>query len=98
MHSSSATSTLTDRLAPHSSSVVYVVAYVCYNDKVHFNVFSAPKPGQLWGAFTTDTELPPELGGPSYDEEFPGNSGVPSATVLVTRLRFKSDISDPTSL
>lgn len=111
MHSSSATSTLTDRLALHSSSVVYVVAYVCYNDKVHFNVFSAPKPGQSWGAFTTDTELPSELGGPSYHEEIPGNSmassqsankisisGAPSATVLVARLRFKPDVSDPTSL
>ncbi|KIM89615.1 hypothetical protein PILCRDRAFT_812439 [Piloderma croceum F 1598] len=81
--------------------------------QVHFNVFGSPKPGQFWGTFTTDTEFPPELGGPSYHEEIPGNrmANCQSAnkvsmvggsntwdTVLLARLRFKPDVSEPTSL
>jgi len=81
--------------------------------QVHFNVFGSPKPGQFWGTFTTDTELPPELGGPSYHEEVPGNRmansqsahkvsmvGAANAwnTVLLARLRFPPDVLEPTSL
>ncbi|RDB18261.1 Dual specificity protein kinase splA [Hypsizygus marmoreus] len=77
--------------------------------QAHFNVFSAPRVGRPWGSFTTDTEVPPELGGPSYDEPVPGNplsackvsstsNGGPWHTVLVARLRFKPDVLEPTSL
>ncbi|KAG5637075.1 hypothetical protein H0H81_005845 [Sphagnurus paluster] len=63
--------------------------------------------GKPWGTFTTDTEVPSELGGPCYDEPVPGNSissskvsnhGGPWDTVLIARLRFKPDIVEPTSL
>ncbi|KAF8060214.1 hypothetical protein FPV67DRAFT_1513824 [Lyophyllum atratum] len=75
--------------------------------QAHFNVFSSPRTGQPWGTFTTDTEVPPELGGPSYDEPIPdntlstckaSNTGGPWDTVLVARLRFKPDVLEPTSL
>jgi hypothetical protein len=86
---------------------------IFYGHQVHFNVFGSPKPGQFWGTFTTDTELPPELGGPSYHEEVPGNRmansqsahkvsmvGAANAwnTVLLARLRFPPDVLEPTSL
>ncbi|KAF7315430.1 Protein kinase domain-containing protein [Mycena indigotica] len=78
--------------------------------QAHFNVFSSSKPGQLWGTFTTDTGS--ELGGPSYHEPVIDNpqsaSKVSSTssstgnhtwdTVLVARLRFKPDATEPTSL
>ncbi|KAG5640616.1 hypothetical protein DXG03_007905, partial [Asterophora parasitica] len=75
--------------------------------QMHFNVFSSPINGQPWGAFTTDTEVPSELGGPSYDEPDPdsslsssrvSNGGGPWDTVLISRLRFKPDVLEPTSL
>lgn len=73
---------------------------------MHFNVFSAPRNGQNWGVFTADTEL--DLGGPSYPEELPGTSmsaskvsmvGGPNIwhTVVLARLRFKPDATEPTS-
>lgn len=75
---------------------------------MHFNVYSSAKTGQDWGTFTVDTEMPPELGGPSYHEEIPGNrmsankvskvtSNIPWDSVLLARLRFKPDVSEPTS-
>jgi hypothetical protein len=77
--------------------------------QAHFNVFSSPKVGKKWGTFTTDTEFPSDLGGPSYHEEVPGNplsaSNVSVVrdparwdTVLIARLRFKPDVLEPTSL
>ncbi|KAG6864758.1 hypothetical protein C0991_007317 [Blastosporella zonata] len=77
--------------------------------QAHFNVFSSPRNGQPWGTFTTDTDVPPELGGPSYDEPVPGHalsaskvskngSGRSWDTVLIARLRFKPDVLEPTSL
>ncbi|GLB45720.1 putative protein tyrosine kinase [Lyophyllum shimeji] len=75
--------------------------------QAHFNVFSHPRTGQPWGTFTTDTAVPPELGGPSYDEPLPenplstckvSNTGGPWDTVLIARLRFKPDAVEPTSL
>ncbi|KAF8890966.1 hypothetical protein BD779DRAFT_1515523 [Infundibulicybe gibba] len=75
--------------------------------QAHFNVFSSPKSGLPWGTFTTDTEVPPEFGGPSYHEAAPGNplsaskvsnNGGPWDTVLIARLRFKPDVLEPTSL
>lgn len=77
--------------------------------QVHFNVFSSQKTGAAWGVFSTDTELPPIMaGGPSYHED----AGVHSSankisivrssrtwdTVLLARLRFKTDVEEPTSL
>ncbi|KAG6898186.1 hypothetical protein C0993_007043 [Termitomyces sp. T159_Od127] len=75
--------------------------------QAHFNVFSSPRNGAPWGTFTTDTEVPPEMGGPSYDEPVPGHAissskvskvGPNWETVLVSRLRFKPDALEPTSL
>ncbi|KAF9462806.1 hypothetical protein BDZ94DRAFT_1260375 [Collybia nuda] len=83
------------------------VSHTHPDGQVHFNVFSSPKSNKPWGMFTTDTEVPPELGGPSYDEPTSGNSlsaskvsdsGGPWDTVLLARLRFKPDALDPTSL
>jgi hypothetical protein len=75
--------------------------------QAHFNVYSTPKIGKPWGAFTTDREIPPELG-PSYDEGDSGDSylvqeskvsnhGGPWDTVILARLRFKPDVLEPTS-
>jgi hypothetical protein len=73
--------------------------------QVHFSVYATPKFGKPWGAFTTDTEVPRELG-PLYDE---GGDTIPVQdskvsnhgglwdTVLLARLRFKPDILEPTS-
>jgi len=71
----------------------------------HFSVYATPKNGKPWGAFTTDTEVPEELG-PSYDESTDivpvqsikvSNHGEPWDTVLLARLRFKPDVLEPTS-
>ena len=76
------------------------------NLQAHFSVYATPKTGKPWGAFTTDAEVPPELG-PSYDEA--GDSilvqeskvsyhhGGPWDAVLLARLRFKPDVLEPTS-
>ncbi|KAJ3975139.1 hypothetical protein EV361DRAFT_792931 [Lentinula raphanica] len=76
--------------------------------QVHFNVFTSSKSRQPWGRFSTDTETPLELGGPSYHEPMSGNpvsaqkispqDSYPWSTVLVARLRFRPDILEPTSL
>ncbi|KAJ7617179.1 hypothetical protein FB45DRAFT_756602 [Roridomyces roridus] len=74
---------------------------------LHFNVYSAPKSGQPWGTFTTDTLPEGSTGGPSYHEPIHGNplsasrvshAGGQWDTVLVARLRFKPDVLEPTSL
>ncbi|PFH48794.1 hypothetical protein AMATHDRAFT_64627 [Amanita thiersii Skay4041] len=77
------------------------------DSQVHFNVFSAPRNGQPWGMFTTETGLSPRSGGPDYEET---NTVAPLSSshistvgdgwhsVLLARLRFKPDISEPTSL
>jgi abelson tyrosine-protein kinase 1 len=73
--------------------------------QVHFSVYTTPKIGKPWGAFTTDTQVSREHG-PSYDESGDTNPvqeskvsshGGPWDTVLVGRLRFKPDILEPTS-
>ena len=76
------------------------------NLQAHFSVYATPKNGKPWGAFTTDTEVPPELG-PSYEvesgdsvlvqESKVSNHGGPWDTVLLARLRFKPDVLEPTS-
>ncbi|KAJ3889164.1 hypothetical protein GG344DRAFT_52196 [Lentinula edodes] len=76
--------------------------------QAHFNVFSSSKSPQPWGTFTTDTETPFELGGPSYREPVSGSpicsnkispqGSYPWNTVLIARLRFKPDVLEPTSL
>ncbi|KAI0640836.1 hypothetical protein C8Q79DRAFT_920613 [Trametes meyenii] len=77
--------------------------------QAEFNVFSATRTGQPWGEFRFSTELSASFGGgPSYDEPVitpqyskkisnSGNSGK-WESVLVARLRFKPDQSEPTSL
>ncbi|KAJ4490744.1 hypothetical protein J3R30DRAFT_3277483 [Lentinula aciculospora] len=76
--------------------------------QVHFNVFNSSRARQPWGTFSTDTETPYEFGGPSYHEPVSGrplsankisSQGIcPWQTVLIARLRFKPDVSEPTSL
>ncbi|KAE9407480.1 hypothetical protein BT96DRAFT_933245 [Gymnopus androsaceus JB14] len=76
--------------------------------QAHFNVFSSSKSHQPWGRFTTDTDTPFELGGPSYHEPVSGSplsaskispqGNYPWNTVLLARLRFKPDVLEPTSL
>ncbi|KAJ3903739.1 hypothetical protein F5879DRAFT_803026 [Lentinula edodes] len=76
--------------------------------QVHFNVFNSSKSPQPWGTFTTDTETPFELGGPSYREpvscspicsnKISAQGSYPWNTVLIARLRFKPDVLEPTSL
>ncbi|KAK7677870.1 hypothetical protein QCA50_019182 [Cerrena zonata] len=77
--------------------------------QVNFNVFSSPKTGSPWGEFSTSNELASSmLGGPIYTEEAPGyqsankvsevRSGGKSDTILLARLRFPPDRSEPTSL
>ena len=73
--------------------------------QAHFNVFSPAKTGQEWGMFTTDTDVPIAVGGPSYHEELLENTRICANkvstvgngwdTVLLARLRFKPE---PTSL
>ncbi|KAI0364174.1 hypothetical protein BV20DRAFT_956762 [Pilatotrama ljubarskyi] len=77
--------------------------------QVDFNVFSAARTGQPWGEFSFSFDLASSfLGGPSYDEPTGdpqyaqkvsnyGNSGKWDS-VLLARLRFKPDQSEPTSL
>ncbi|KAF9023560.1 hypothetical protein BDZ89DRAFT_1069806 [Hymenopellis radicata] len=68
-----------------------------------FNVLPA-KNNMPWGVIKTDTEI---VGGPSYHEPIPGGSisnskvsrnGSKDVTLLLARLRFKPDGTDPTSL
>ena len=81
--------------------------------QVNFNVYTGVKPGQEWGAFsTTMADLSSSmLGGPLYHEEMVGNplsasnisrvkesSSSPWDSVLLARLRFKTDAAEPTSL
>jgi len=76
--------------------------------QMHFNVFAAPREGEHWGAFSTDTDLPATAaGGPVYREDVPGRHlsankvsivSHKMSTVLLARLRFKSDEEQPTSL
>ncbi|KAK2463882.1 hypothetical protein APHAL10511_004054 [Amanita phalloides] len=75
--------------------------------QVHFNVYAAPRNGQPWGAFTTDTQVSPKIGGPVYHEALsvtPSSASRVSAagegwnSVILARLRFKPDIPEPTSL
>ncbi|KDQ23602.1 hypothetical protein PLEOSDRAFT_1078986 [Pleurotus ostreatus PC15] len=86
--------------------------FVCHshpNGQAHFNVYGAQRVRQPWGAFTTDTELPQDSG-PSYHESDEDRlepqcaSKVsivgegPWDTLIIAKLRFKPDASEPTSL
>ncbi|CAL1697553.1 unnamed protein product [Somion occarium] len=77
--------------------------------EVNFNVYSSPKAGKPWGQFSTSTDLSPSvLGGPVYTEEAPGYQSANKVsivrssgkwdTVLLAKLRFPPDKSEPTSL
>ncbi|KAH9924941.1 hypothetical protein B0H21DRAFT_886279 [Amylocystis lapponica] len=75
--------------------------------QVNFNVYAAPRSGQPWGHFSTTTDLSASLvGGPVYADEPVSNvlsaSKVsamrgPWDTVLLARLRFRPDGTEPTS-
>lgn len=78
--------------------------------QVNFEVFSAPRSNQPWGRFSVSTDLSSSMiGGPDYHEE-PEDSlqsaskvsntgrGGKWDAVLLARLRFKTDSSEPTSL
>ncbi|OAX33071.1 hypothetical protein K503DRAFT_869785 [Rhizopogon vinicolor AM-OR11-026] len=83
------------------------------NGQAHFNVFSDRKTGGQWGAFTTDTEYPSDEGGPLYIEEIPPKAMLTSKvspvrmnpgsddndwdTLMLARLRFPTDATEPTS-
>ncbi|OAX38567.1 hypothetical protein K503DRAFT_816887 [Rhizopogon vinicolor AM-OR11-026] len=81
--------------------------------QAYFNVFSDRKSGRQWGTFTTDTDYPSDEGGPSYIEEIPSkaifvnkvspvrlNAGSDDKdwdTLMLARLRFPTDATEPTS-
>ncbi|KAG1897189.1 uncharacterized protein F5891DRAFT_1243087 [Suillus fuscotomentosus] len=83
------------------------------NGQAHFNVFSDRQSGRPWGTFTTDTEYPSDEGGPSYIEEIPrkavfaskvspvrlnaGSNDKDWDTLVLARLRFPTDATEPTS-
>jgi hypothetical protein len=88
-----------------ASKLNFLFYFFMGNLQAHFSVYATPKNGKPWGAFTTDTEVPPELG-PSYDEAGDtiliqdskvSNHGGPWDSVLLARLRFKPDVLEPTS-
>ncbi|KIY70000.1 hypothetical protein CYLTODRAFT_371735 [Cylindrobasidium torrendii FP15055 ss-10] len=72
--------------------------------QAYFDVLP-PRARQPWGSISTGTELSQE--GPMYHESMPGGfvsrwkisrNGDPEVSVLLARLRFKTDASAPTSL
>ena len=78
--------------------------------QLDFNVFSATRSGAPWGEFSFSFDLPESfLGGPKYEEERVGSPQYAEKvsafgnngrweSVLLARLRFKPDQTDPTSL
>ncbi|KAG1729968.1 uncharacterized protein EDB91DRAFT_1310825 [Suillus paluster] len=80
--------------------------------QAYFNVFSDRENGRPWGTFTIDTEYPSDEGGPSY-EEIPrkavfaskvspvrmnaGSDDKEWDTLMLARLRFPIDATEPTS-
>jgi hypothetical protein len=76
---------------------------IALSSQAHFNVFSPAKTGQEWGMFTTDTDVPIAVAFPITRNfwRIPGFMRTTSRlwdTVLLARLRFKPDSSEPTSL
>jgi len=77
---------------------------------VHFNVFSERHVGRDWGVFSTDTQLT-SSGGPRYQEGSPTAATLSAnkvstrkeakdaewVSLILARLRFKPDVSEPTS-
>ncbi|KAG5731485.1 Serine/threonine-protein kinase TNNI3K [Termitomyces sp. T112] len=66
------------------------------DDKAHFEVFTSPASGESWGTFT----LPPDLkhNAPQSFFEKVSVVGSPSQTILIARLRFLTDVEEPTLL
>ncbi|KAH9476525.1 putative serine/threonine-protein kinase [Psilocybe cubensis] len=69
-----------------------------------FNVYANPQIGKPWGTFTTDTDGPRGLEDSDSEEEITRLSaskvslhGGPMEAVLLARLRFKPDATEPTS-
>lgn len=74
--------------------------------QAHFNVFTAPRKGQPWGAFSTETVVPVGHTGPCYEESSAeehdhatkiSNTNEPHKAILLGRLRFKPDSLEPTT-
>ncbi|CCM05813.1 uncharacterized protein FIBRA_08047 [Fibroporia radiculosa] len=80
------------------------------DEQLNFNVHAAARAGQPWGHFTTTTDLASSLiGGPVYSDEPATDASYAEKvstvgrggkwdSVLIARLRFKTDSSEPTSL
>ena len=74
--------------------------------QAHFNVFTSPRKGQPWGAFSTETVVPAGHTGPFYEESNTeehdhatkiSNTSEPHKAILLGRLRFKPDSLEPTT-
>ncbi|KAG1847152.1 hypothetical protein DFJ58DRAFT_663473 [Suillus subalutaceus] len=95
-----------------ASEYALFVSHSHPNGQAHFNVFSDRESGRPWGTFTTDTEYPSDEGGPSYIEEIPRKAVFASKvspvrmnaksddkdwdTLVLARLRFPTDATEPT--
>ncbi|KAJ3574855.1 hypothetical protein NP233_g1485 [Leucocoprinus birnbaumii] len=73
---------------------------------VQFHTYSS-RQGKPWGTFSTDTNALSEHGGPSYREASPtphqcackvSINGHPPKALILARLRFPTDATEPTSL
>ncbi|KAF9562878.1 hypothetical protein CPC08DRAFT_633569 [Agrocybe pediades] len=75
--------------------------------QAHFNIFSNPRKGKSWGSFTTEVLVPGGQFVPLSSETPEGepfeytskisNANDPPKAVLLGRLRFKPDSSEPTT-
>ncbi|CAA7262077.1 unnamed protein product [Cyclocybe aegerita] len=74
--------------------------------QAHFHVFPSGRRGRPWGEFTSDTSTPGGCNGPSYEEvdriehDYASKVSVvhdPPKAVLLGKLRFKPDSSEPTT-
>ncbi|KAJ3501789.1 hypothetical protein NLJ89_g9182 [Agrocybe chaxingu] len=74
--------------------------------QAHFHVLPSGRRGQPWGEFTSDTSTPGGCNGPSYEEvdriehDYASKVSIvhdPPKAVLLGKLRFKPDSSEPTT-
>jgi len=74
--------------------------------QAHFNVNAGARKGQPWGVFSCERNVPSGRNGPSYDEPEQIDHDYASKVslvnnsmkaVLVGRLRFKPDSTEPTT-
>ncbi|KAF5381823.1 hypothetical protein D9757_008315 [Collybiopsis confluens] len=62
--------------------------------QIYFDVPASPEPGQPWGTFTVDDPISSGL----HSSKISTQKSDPWNTVLIARLRFEPDVSEPTSL